>query len=125
MLTCGTVAAPAAPAETGDIPAKFEPVKTIYDFDKREVMIPMRDGVRLFTIIVIPKGATQAPMILDRTPYSAAKFVSRVQSPHMALALPTAYGELAEAGYIVELHHESAPVGTLQPKPCRSRHRCL
>jgi putative CocE/NonD family hydrolase len=101
MLTCGTVAAPAAPAETGDIPAKFEPVKTIYDFDKREVMIPMRDGVRLFTIIVIPKGATQAPMILDRTPYSAAKFVSRVQSPHMALALPTAYGELAEAGYIV------------------------
>jgi putative CocE/NonD family hydrolase len=90
-----------APADTGDIPAKFETVKTIYDFDKREVMIPMRDGVKLFTIIVVPKGATHAPMILDRTPYSAAKFVSRAPSPHMALALPTAYGELAEAGYII------------------------
>jgi putative CocE/NonD family hydrolase len=100
----GTVPTPIpAPAtvDTGDIPTKFEPVKTIYDFDKREVMIPMRDGVRLFTIIVIPKGTKNAPMILDRTPYSAAKFVARVQSPHMALALPTSFGELAEAGYII------------------------
>src|SRR5258708_29149730 len=94
-------AQPAAPADEGDIPAKFEGTKTFYDFEKREVMIPMRDGVKLFTIIVIPKGATHAPIILDRTPYSAAKFVSRAPSPHMALALPTSFGELAEAGYII------------------------
>ena len=86
---------------TGDIPEKFEPVTTLMDFDKREVMIPMRDGAKLFTIVVIPKGAVHAPMILDRTPYSAAKFVSRLPSPHAALALPLAYGELAEAGYII------------------------
>ena len=40
-------------------------------------------------------------MILDRTPYSAAKFVAKLPSPRAALALPTAYGELAEAGYII------------------------
>ena len=87
--------------DAGDIPAKFEPVTTLMDFEKREVMIPMRDGVKLFTVIVIPKGASHAPMILDRTPYSAAKFVTRLPSPRAALALPTSFGELAEAGYII------------------------
>jgi putative CocE/NonD family hydrolase len=90
-----------APPPAGDIPEMFEPVTTLMDFEKREVMIPMRDGVKLFTIIVIPKGAAHAPMILDRTPYSAAKFVARAPSPHVALALPTSYGELANAGYII------------------------
>jgi putative CocE/NonD family hydrolase len=92
---------PAGTAAPGDIPDKFEAPKSLYDFDKREVMIPMRDGIKLFTIIVIPKGTTRAPIILDRTPYSAAKFVTRAPSPHAALALPNAYGELAEAGYII------------------------
>jgi uncharacterized protein len=91
----------AVPAPGGDIPAKFEPVTTLYDFDKREAMIPMRDGVKLFTLIVIPKGVMHAPIILDRTPYSAAKIVPRVPSPHVALALPLSLGELAEAGYII------------------------
>ena len=84
-----------------DIPSKFEAVTTLFDFEKREVMIPMRDGVKLFTEIIIPKGAARAPIILDRTPYSAAKFVSHVPSQRAALALPLAYGELATAGYIV------------------------
>jgi putative CocE/NonD family hydrolase len=92
---------PASPDTAGDIPAKFEPVTTLYDFDKRDVMIPMRDGVKLFTVIVIPKGTTHAPIILDRTPYSAAKFFTRAHSPHAALALPRSFGELAEAGYII------------------------
>ena len=94
-------AVPAVPAAPGDIPANFEVAKTLYDFEKRELMIPMRDGVKLFTVIVIPKGATHAPIILDRTPYSASKFVSRVASLHAALALPNSFGELAEAGYII------------------------
>ncbi len=89
------------PAEIGDIPAKFDAVKSIYDFEKREAMIPMRDGAKLFTVIVIPKGAVHAPIILDRTPYSAADFTSKTASPHAALALPRSYGELAEAGYII------------------------
>ena len=35
-------------------------------------MIPMRDGVKLYTVIAIPKGAKNAPMVLTRTPYNAA-----------------------------------------------------
>jgi uncharacterized protein len=39
-------------------------------FDKAEVMIPMRDGIRLHTEIYTPKDATQPlPIIFERTPY--------------------------------------------------------
>ena len=85
----------------GDIPSQFEQAAPFYDFAKREVMIPMRDGVKLFTVIVIPKNARRAPMLLDRTPYSAAWLASQKPSPHVAVALPLYYGELAEAGYLV------------------------
>ena len=44
-----------------------------YDYTKREVMIPMRDGVKLYTVIVIPNGAKNAPILLTRTPYDAAE----------------------------------------------------
>src|SRR6201987_5896324 len=38
--------------------------------DKREVMIPMRDGVKLHTEIYTPKDAKEPlPMLLDRTPH--------------------------------------------------------
>ena len=57
----------------GDIPAKFNPPLTGYDYVKREVMIPMRDGVKLHTVIVVPKGAANAPILLTRTPYNASK----------------------------------------------------
>jgi putative CocE/NonD family hydrolase len=39
-------------------------------FDKREVMIPMRDGVKLHTEIYTPRDAKEAlPIFLERTPY--------------------------------------------------------
>src|ERR1700687_5904243 len=42
---------------------------------KREVMIPMRDGVKLFTQIYEPKDAKQKyPMMFDRTCYSVAPY---------------------------------------------------
>ncbi len=34
-------------------------------------MIPMRDGVKLHTVILVPKGAKGAPILLTRTPYNA------------------------------------------------------
>ncbi|MGE0102761.1 MAG: CocE/NonD family hydrolase [Blastocatellales bacterium] len=43
-------------------------------FEKQNVMIPMRDGVRLNTNIFIPKDkAGPLPIILERTPYQAAE----------------------------------------------------
>ena len=45
------------------------------NYTKREVMIPMRDGVKLFTSIYEPKAQTEKyPIMFDRTPYSVAPY---------------------------------------------------
>ncbi len=45
------------------------------NYTKREVMIPMRDGVKLFTSIYEPKDKSQKyPMMFDRTPYTVAPY---------------------------------------------------
>ena len=59
---------PSLPSET---PARFEAVTDAFDYVQRDAMIPMRDGVRLHTVILVPKGATRAPILLTRTPYDA------------------------------------------------------
>jgi predicted acyl esterase len=51
-------------------------------------MIPMRDGVKLYTVIVVPKGAAHAPMLLTRTPYNAAGRTERIRSTRMLATLP-------------------------------------
>jgi uncharacterized protein len=85
---------------TPDIPEKFTPPNTGYDYVKREVMIPMRDGVKLYTVIVIPKGATHAPILLTRTPYNAAGRAERMESPHMLDELPQGDDVFVKVGYI-------------------------
>jgi hypothetical protein len=47
-------------------------------------MIPMRDGVKLHTVILVPKGAHRAPILLTRTPYDATATTSYAQSAHLA-----------------------------------------
>lgn len=45
------------------------------NYTKKEVYIPMRDGVKLFTSIYIPKDATEKhPILMTRTPYSCAPY---------------------------------------------------
>jgi hypothetical protein len=70
------------------------------DFVKRVEMVPMRDGVKLYTVIVIPKGAHDAPMLLTRTPYDAAHRAARSKSGRMIEALPLSDEVFVEAGYI-------------------------
>jgi predicted acyl esterase len=65
------------PALTPDIDGKYVAPKAGYDYDKRVVMVPMRDGTKLYTVIVVPKGAKNAPILLTRTPYNAAKRAKR------------------------------------------------
>ena len=85
---------------TPDIPAKFTPPEIGYDYVKRVVMIPMRDGVKLYTVIVIPKGATHAPILLTRTPYDAQSRATRTDGPHMLDELPQGDDVFVKAGYI-------------------------
>ena len=44
-------------------------------YTKYEYMVPMRDGVRLFTAVYAPKDASQQyPFLLTRTPYSVSPY---------------------------------------------------
>ena len=92
-------AAPLSPVQP-DIPTAFAVPTGEWDYTRREVMVPMRDGVKLHTVIVIPRGAQHAPIILTRTPYSASKRASRSASPRMTATLPVGDDVLAPEGYI-------------------------
>src|SRR6202453_2791227 len=83
-----------------DIPGEFKAPTSDYDYIKRIEMIPMRDGVKLYTVIVIPKGAAHAPILLTRTCYNAADRAARTQSPHMLDELPQGDDVFVKAGYI-------------------------
>ena len=85
---------------TDDLPADFKAPMQPTDFDKRVVMIPMRDGVKLYTVIVVPNGAKGAPIVLTRTPYNAAARAARSKSGRMIEALPLSDEIFVEAGYI-------------------------
>ncbi|HET6960012.1 MAG TPA: CocE/NonD family hydrolase [Vicinamibacterales bacterium] len=95
--------APQYPALPSETPAKFEPVTDTFDYVKRDVMIPMRDGVRLHTIVLVPKGARNAPILLTRTPYNANDLTGYAHSAHLAPMLAgydNALEVIIEGGYI-------------------------
>jgi predicted acyl esterase len=66
-------------------------------------MIPMRDGVRLHTVVLVPKGARNAPILLTRTPYDATGLTSHSESAHLGPILSgydNAVDVIVEGGYI-------------------------
>ena len=90
----------AYPSET---PAHFKPTTTGFDYERRDVMIPMRDGVKLHTVILVPKGARNAPILLTRTPYDANELTAHAQSSHLGPILQgydNAVDVIVEGGYI-------------------------
>jgi putative CocE/NonD family hydrolase len=90
---------PASDVQLGsDIPAKWQEPKGDHDYVKREEMIPMRDGVTLHTVILIPKGAHNLPMLMERTPYDASNFVK--DKLHLRDAVWSAAREWVDDGYI-------------------------
>jgi hypothetical protein len=91
-----TQTAPSAP----DIGAPYVATRGGDDYERREVRVPMRDGVKLFTVVVVPKGAKAAPMILTRTPYNAGRRAMRAASPHMLATLPQGDEVFVADGYI-------------------------
>ncbi len=90
----------ATPPLTPDIPSHFDAPTSGYDYVKRDVMVPMRDGVKLHTVIVVPKGARNAPILLTRTPYNASARAQRNRSPYIVSALPLFDELFATDGYI-------------------------
>jgi len=106
----GSVLSPAqAPAPSqypglpSEMPAKIQPATGSFDYSRRDVMIPMRDGVKLHTVILVPKNAKGAPILLTRTPYDATKLTTHLESSHLG---PSLYGYdnatevIVDGGYI-------------------------
>src|SRR5690606_20524231 len=86
--------------ETPDIPSAFVAPTAGYDYERREAMIPMRDGVELHTVIIVPRGAKDAPIVLSRTPYNADSRTTRMASPNMIDVLPENDEVFVRGGYI-------------------------
>jgi uncharacterized protein len=100
LLTVSATRAQQTPPLTPDIPRQFDEPTANYDYIKRDLMIPMRDGVKLHTVIVVPKGAKNAPILMTRTPYNAAGRIQRNRSQYMLATLPLADEVFAADGYI-------------------------
>jgi putative CocE/NonD family hydrolase len=82
-LVCLTAVAPIVAQQTAD--SVFKP---------SEAMIPMRDGVRLYTQVYVPTQSTEkVPILLIRTPYGAGP----LDSARVAKGIP----ELTADGYIL------------------------
>ncbi|HXP65745.1 MAG TPA: CocE/NonD family hydrolase, partial [Steroidobacteraceae bacterium] len=86
-----------------ETPATFVPRVESFDYSKREVMIPMRDGVKLQTVILVPRGAHRAPILLSRTPYGASSRIAANASAHLDALLDSndaADDAVLNGGYI-------------------------
>src|SRR4249919_2022826 len=86
-----------------EMPATLQAVTAGFDYTRRDVMIPMRDGVKLHTVVLVPKGAKGAPILLTRTPYNATELTTHAQSSHLGPIL-TGYDNatdvIVDGGYI-------------------------
>ncbi len=94
---------PHTPNFQSETPAKFTPVTDSFDHARRDLMIPMRDGVKLHTVVLVPKGAKGAPILLTRTPYDATELTSHAQSGHLGPILQgydNATDVIVDGGYI-------------------------
>ncbi|WP_294329477.1 CocE/NonD family hydrolase [uncultured Sphingomonas sp.] len=88
-VALAAIAAPLAAAA----PPQAAPAATDAPFTFEEAMIPMRDGVKLHTVILRPRGATgPLPILFQRSPYG---------SPDAAPGrVPNSWAPLVRDGYI-------------------------
>src|SRR5438132_1925672 len=100
LISASAVLGQTLPSE---VPQKFEPTNNGFEYTRRDVMIPMRDDVKLHTVIILPKGARHAPILLTRTPYNATELTSHAASSHLGPILngyDNALEVIVEGGYI-------------------------
>ncbi len=101
--TQDAAAAPKYPALPSEFPAHLTLPDHFANYTRRTVMIAMRDGVKLNTIILVPDGANNAPILMTRTPYNAAALTANAQSSHLDASLygyDNATDVIVNGGYI-------------------------
>jgi predicted acyl esterase len=105
VLSAVALAAAQTPQQTlpSERPAQFRTETGSWEYARRDVMIPMRDGVKLHAVILVPKGARRAGILLTRTPYDADALTTHAHSSHLGPLL-TGYDNAADVivdgGYI-------------------------
>ncbi|HET8834122.1 MAG TPA: CocE/NonD family hydrolase, partial [Gemmatimonadales bacterium] len=107
LLGALLLATPAAAQNPTTLPSErpdsLRPPTEGYDYARRIAMIPMRDGVKLHTVILVPNGASHAPILLTRTPYDADALSANTTSTHLGASLygyDNATDVIVEGGYI-------------------------
>jgi putative CocE/NonD family hydrolase len=111
LFSTALLAPGAAPAQTtplypnypSETPATFQQPTYGMDFERRDAMIPMRDSVKLHTVILVPKGTKHEGILLTRTPYSANVLTTNTPSTHLGTSLfgyDNATETIVEGGYI-------------------------
>lgn len=66
--------------------------QTSITYTRQEVMIPMRDGVKLYTVIYTPNSADPSPILMQRTPYGSEESPDPLKSSYLK--------DMAAEGYI-------------------------
>ena len=102
-LALAGAAALAGEPLANETPLEFKPRVESFDYARRDVMIPMRDGVKLKTLILIPRGAQHAPILLTRTPYGASERIEQHASAHLSEVIgdtDVADDAVLQGGYI-------------------------
>ena len=120
-LPCSAqVAEKVTPMSVDTLP-NYNKVRPQADFIKRVEMVPMRDGVKLYTVIVMKKGTRNAPILLSRTPYDAKGSTERSGSQLVTEIMPAVDEEFMEDNYIRVyqdirgLHHSEGDYITNRP----------
>jgi putative CocE/NonD family hydrolase len=103
LLALFAVAAAPPPVTpmTPDVVESYDPILPQADFIKRVAMVPMRDGTKLYTVIVMKKGTTNAPILLSRTPYDAKSGMARATTQSAVNNLWIMFREFIDDGYII------------------------
>ena len=74
---------------------------TVISLTKKTYMVPMRDGVKLFTMVLYPTNFNKpVPILIERTPYGA-DFPLKEDSALNVSKLPGYYSAMAKEGYIL------------------------
>jgi uncharacterized protein len=100
LLLCLALAAASSLAAQSVSPElKFKEDSTFVarNYTKREVQIPMRDGIKLFTTIYAPKDVSKPhPILLNRTPYSNAPYGTEINFVSLSRLI-----DFLKEGYII------------------------
>src|SRR5450755_4476740 len=99
-----------------------------HDYDQIDAMIPMRDGVKLQTVVFVPRDArAPLPILLQRTPYDVPKDEltllaepRRAASRRLHLRVPEPARPLRLGG---DVRHDPAAAGSRRSEGHRREHR--